>query len=429
MKQADNATADSWYEATRGYPLAGERPEGDLRADVVVIGGGLTGAGAALTLAERGVDVALLEARHFGWGASGRSGGQIIAGYSCDQRVLERLVGADCARDLWDHSLAAVQFVHDRVARHRIRCDLRRGYLHVAVKPKQATELEQWAAHLERAYDFAVLSVLDRSRLRSLLDSPLYAGGVADPVSGHLHPLNYTLGLIDAAAAAGATLYQDAAVRRVSAGTGGSIVETALGRFHCDSVVYACNAYIDRLNPDLGRLIMPVGSHIVATEPLGERVARGLIAEDAAVSDASHLLDYYRLSADCRLLFGGRVSYAGLEPGRLTPALRERIVRVFPQLDGVGIDYAWGGYVAITRNRAPSIGSLPGNGWYAQGYAGQGMALAGYAGKLLADAVLGDHEAIACFGQIPHKAFPGGSVLRKPSLAAAMAYHRLLDRL
>ena len=429
MPPQETDTADSWYEATRRYRLKATKPVGDLRADVVVIGGGLTGAGAALCLAEQGVDVALLEARHFGWGASGRSGGQIIAGYSCEQRVLEKLVGMDSARELWDHSLAALQFVHDRIQRHRIQCDLKRGYLHVAVKPKQAAELERWAAHMDAVYDFGVMNYHPRSELRTMLDSQLYAGGVSDPLSGHLHPLNYTLGLVDAAREAGAMLFEHAAVLRVENVQGHWRVETADSRIRCDSVVYACNAYLERLNPALAKTIIPVASHIAASEPLGERLARSLIADDAAVSDSNHVLDYYRLSADHRLLFGGRVSYAGLEPARLAPALLGRICRVFPQLAGIGVDYVWGGYVAITRNRAPSIGSLPNNAYYAQGYAGHGMALAGYAGKMLADAVLGERDALDCFQRIPHKAIPGGTALRKPSLIAAMAYHRLADGL
>ncbi|MYH91538.1 MAG: FAD-binding oxidoreductase [Gammaproteobacteria bacterium] len=430
MNRRDREPARSWYEATRRYRIDAGRIDGELQADVVVIGGGLTGASAALCLAERGVRVALLESRFFGWGASGRSGGQIIAGYSCDQRVLEKLAGLDTARELWEHSLAALDYTRERVRRHGIDCDLRSGYLHVGVKQRHARELAEWAEHLERVYGYPALVYHDGGALRARLQSNLYQAGVSDFQSGHLHPLNYTLGMVKAAGDAGAALYEDATVNRVVDGSGGaSVVETDGGHIRCDCVVYACNAYLDRLHPGLRRLIMPVGTYIIATEPLGERVAGELIPGGAAVADTNFVLDYYRLSADTRLLFGGRVSYSTLEPIRLRESLERRMLRVFPQLAGTGVEFTWGGFVAITRNRAPHIGRLPGNAYHAQGYSGQGMALAGYAGSLLADAVMGERDGLACFGRIPHKAFPGGPMMRKPALVAAMAYHRLLDKL
>ena len=430
MNRQDRETARSWYEATRRYRIDAGRVAGELKADVAVIGGGLTGVSAALCLAERGVSVALLESRHFGWGASGRSGGQIISGYSCDQRVLERLAGLDTARELWDHSLAALEYTRERVRRHGIDCDLRDGYLHVGVKRRHARELAEWAGHLEKVYGYPALGYHDGEALRAQLRSGLYLAGVSDSLSGHLHPLNYTLGMVKAAGEAGVALYEDATVNRVVPGTGGEqVVETDGGRIRCDGVVYACNAYLDRLHPGLRRLIMPVGTYIIATEPLGEQVAGDLIPGGAAVADTNFVLDYYRLSADTRLLFGGRVSYSTLEPIRLKESLKRRMLRVFPQLAGTRVEYSWGGFVAITRNRAPHIGCLPGNAFHAQGYSGQGMALAGYAGSLLADAVMGERDKLACFERIPHKAFPGGPIMRKPALVAAMAYHRLLDKL
>ena len=270
MNRRDREPARSWYEATRRYKIDAGRLDGELQADVAVIGGGLTGASAALCLAERGVRVVLLESRSFGWGASGRSGGQIIAGYSCDQRMLEKLAGLDTARELWAHSLAALDYTRERVRRHGIDCDLRNGYLHVGVKRRHARELAEWAEHLERVYGYPALGYHDGEALRARLRSNLYLAGVSDSLSGHLHPLNYTLGMVKAAEDAGAALYEDATVNRVVEGSGGaSLVETDGGRIRCDSVVYACNAYLDRLHPGLRRHIMPVGTYIVATEPLG----------------------------------------------------------------------------------------------------------------------------------------------------------------
>ena len=427
MSPVDHETAESWYEASRDYTIEASRLEGENTADVAVIGGGLTGAATALCLAEKGVDVALLESRHFGWGASGRSGGQIIAGYSCDQRVLEKLVGTDIARELWDHSLAALDFTRERIRKHDIRCDVSRGYLHAAIGVRQARELEEWAGHLERNYDYSVLEVHRDAALRTLIESPVYSMVVSDPGSGHLHPLNYTLGLVEAASAAGARLYESAHVVSANKQGSGFLLELDQARLRCEQVVYACNAYLNGLQPQLQRTIMPVGTCIIATEPLGKRVAAGLIAGGAAVSDASVVLDYYRLAADTRLLFGGRVSYSSPEPKRLRSALEKRMLRVFPQLAGTRVEYAWGGYVAVTRNRAPHIGQCENGELFAQGFSGQGMSLSGYAGSLLAEAVLGDKSRISSFNSIPHKAFPGGIRFRKPGLMAALTYHRLKD--
>ncbi len=430
MNRQDRETAQSWYEASRRYHIEARLLCGNRKVDVAVIGGGLTGISTALCLAERGVQVALLESRHFGWGASGRSGGQIIAGYSCGQETLEKLVGMDTARELWQHSLAALDYTRERIRRHDIDCDLRQGYLHVGVKPRHARELQKWAEHLETVYDCPALEYLPKEKLRHQLQSELYTAGVSDSLSGHLHPLNYTLGLVQAAEGAGVELYQNATVDRVVHGSGGKIkVETVDGQIQCDHVVYACNAYLDQVHTGLRRSIMPVGTYIVASEPLGESLATELIPQDVAVADTNFVLDYYRLSADTRMLFGGRVSYSTLEPLRLSESLRKRMLRVFPQLAGVRMEYAWGGFVAITRNRAPHIGCLRGNVFYAQGYSGQGMALSGYAGSLIAEAIMGDHGNLACFTRIPHKDFPGGPGMRTPMLVMAMAYHRLLDKL
>ncbi|MGI9311792.1 MAG: NAD(P)/FAD-dependent oxidoreductase [bacterium] len=425
---------DSYYQASRRYDLGAPALRGVQRASVAIIGGGITGVSTALHLAERGVDAAVLEARDFGWGASGRSGGQILTGYSIEQSALERLAGADAARELWRHSLDAVAWTRERIARHDIACDFTPGYLHVAVSPRQARELRRWAEHLRARYGCDTLEYLDRNRLRQTLASARYSGAVADSASAHLHPLNYCLGLADAAQRAGARLYRDSAVTRIEpttarAGattTGGVTLHTAHGALRCERVVYACNAYLDRLQPRLARTIMPVGTYIVATEPLGADFADALIANRAAVADTNLVLDYYRLSADHRMLFGGRVSYSTRPPRHLARSLRRRMLRVFPQLNRARIDFAWGGYVAITRNRAPHIGRLDDVGWFAQGFSGQGMALSGYAGGLLADAVSGDSRRLEAFAAIPHKAFPGGA-LRMPTLVIGMAARRALD--
>lgn len=429
MFNNDNQTANSYYEFSRNSEINSTTLEEDIKVDVVVIGGGLTGCSTALHLAQAGVDVAVVEARHFGWGASGRSGGQIIVGFSAGQGVLEKQVGNERAKELWDHSLKAVEYTRELIKTHDIQCDLTMGYLHVGIKPRQARELQQWAEHLSTNYDYQVLEFHNKKELGVHIGSNRYCGGLSDPGSGHLHPLNYCLGVTNAAQQAGVKLFDNTNVIKIDSDVDGYILHCSKSKIRCNQVVYGCNAYIGDLAPEISSKIMPVGTYIIASEPLKEDVALGLIPNRAAVADSNFVLDYFRLSADNRMLFGGRVSYSTLEPFKLSNSMATRMINVFPQLQGVKTDFSWGGYVAITRNRAPHIGQLKDGNWYAQGYSGHGMALTGYMGKLLSKAVLGDRESIECFEKIPHKTFPGGSALRTPALVAAMAYYKIKDKL
>ncbi len=424
----DQSVADSWYEASRNDPGNALILSGEINADVVVIGGGITGASTCLHLAEQGVDVILIEANQLGWGASGRSGGQLITGYAAEQSEIAALTDPETAQILWQHSLDAVQLARDQIARHQIDCDLRHGYLHVADSPAKAEKLQNWCNQMDGDYGYQVMEYLDSTALGTELGTTRYHGAVSDPGSGHLHPLNYTLGLLRAAAAAGARIFHHSPVLNVELNTASKVVVCADGKVNCDQVVYCCNAYINQLESGLSKYIMPVGTYIIATEPLGQTRAAAIITGDAAVADTNFVLDYYRLSADFRLLFGGRVSYSTLEPVRLKRSLQRRMLRVFPQLDDIEIEFAWGGYVAITRNRLPHISSTGTGVWAAQGFSGHGIALTGYAGKLLAEAVQGNKDNIEAFTTLKHRKFPGGSMLRTPALVAGMAYHRLLDK-
>ncbi len=428
MPKTDIQTADSYYEHTRNQVIDAPELSQNTKADVVVIGGGLTGCSTALHLAQKGVDVAVVESRHYGWGASGRSGGQIINGISSGEEALEKMLGLDTSKELWDHSVRSVEYTRKLVEDHKIDCDLTMGYMYLAVKPRQARALESWAERLSRVYDYQVMEYHDKSQLGQYIGSDLYQGGVSDPGSGHLHPLNYCLGIARAAQKAGARLFQNSAVIRIESTASGKVIHCAQGKITCDQVVYGCNAYLDNLAPSISKKIMPVGTYIIATEPLKEEVALGLISNRAAACDTNFVLDYYRLSADNRMLFGGRVSYSTLEPLKLTQSLQHRMLRVFPQLQGVKIDFSWGGYVAITRNRAPHIGQMKDGSWFAHGYSGHGMAITGYLGKLLAQGIVGDRSEIACFEKIAHKTFPGGKILRMPALVAAMGYYKLKDQ-
>jgi len=404
-------------------PLAGE-----VRADVCVIGGGITGCSAALHLAERGYSVVLLEASEIGHGASGRSGGQILPGLGTDITTVEQALGRGAARDIWAMSREAVSLTAELIERHAIPCDLAWGYLHAAVKPRHVSELKAFRDRLARDYGYAALSWLEGDALRERVVTDAYLGALFESEAGHLHPLNYTLGLARAARAAGVALHAGSPALAIRRGSPHRVI-TAAGSVSADFVVLGTNAFQHGLVPELEGRVMRAANYMIATEPLSaERAARVLPRNDA-LSDANFVLDYYRLSADRRLLYGGEVSYTGREPRGLQERMDAKLARLFPVLAGVGIDYRWGGEVAITLNRAPDFGRIGQTLYYAQGYSGHGMALAGLAGKLMAEGVAGQSERFDAFAAVPHRRFPGGERLRTPLLALATAFYKLRDRL
>lgn len=416
------------YYAASANPWQSQPPlRGEQHVDVAVVGGGLTGLSAALELAQGGYKVALLEAESIGWGASGRSGGQIIVGWGCEQAKLASLVGPDEARMLFDWSKEAVALVHQRIKDHAIDCDWQDGHVHVAIKPRHVDELRHWQddLHLDNGYETQWWTAND---LRQELPSERYLGGLFDPESGHLHPLNYTLGVADAALAAGVQIYEGSRVKRINRGRKVTL-HTENGVLRADTLVLAGNAYLHGLEPKLKSRIMPVGTYIAATKPLGAERARGLIANNMAVADINWALDYFRLSADHRLLFGGRASYTGLQPPRLHATMLKRMRNVYPQLADVEFEYLWGGFVGVTMNRAPDFGRTDSNIYYAHGYSGHGMAVSGLAGRVVAEAIRGQNERLDAFGRIQHRPFPGGNALRTPLLALAMSWYKLRDAL
>lgn len=418
----------SWYAASAEPLPAQPALGGDIEADVCILGAGYVGLSAALDLAEAGYRVVVLEAERIGWGASGRNGGQVIFGWGCGEATLESLLGRDDARRLFDWSLEAVDLIHERRAKHAIDCDWRDGHIHVAIKPRHVAELQAWQEALARDYAYP-LPWWDRERLRAVLDSPRYLGGLYDARSGHLHPLKYALGLGCAALAAGVQVFETSAVRRIEHGPR-PVLHTDHGRVRCDFAVLAGNALVKGVAPELDRRIMPVGTYIAATRPLGEDRARALIGNDMAVADINWALDYFRRSADHRLLFGGRASYSNLQPPNLAWVMAGRMRRVFPQLADEDFEYVWGGTIDISLNRAPHWGRIGrDNVYFAQGFSGHGVAAAGLAGRVIAEAVRGQSARLDVFARIPHRDFPGGRALRTPLLVAAMAWYKLRDAL
>lgn len=401
---------------------------GDVHADVCVIGGGIAGCSAALHLAARGYEVVLLEARFVGYGASGRSGGQTIFGLAVSQKALVAQIGAADARRLFDLSIEALDITQALVREHSIDCDYRPNHVHVATKARHLQELRDWNRELHDEYGYQSVRLLDRAELQAHVRSERYLGGLIDSRSGHLHPLKYTQGLARAAEAAGARIFEN--TQALSYADGAEVrIRTAQGGVRCRQLVLCGNAYLGPLAPALARRILGVGTYIIATEPLDPARALSLLPSNAAVADVNWILDYFRLSADHRILFGGRVSYSALEPKRLAESMRRRMARVFPQIADVKVEYTWGGYLDITRSRAPDFGRLAPNVFYLQGFSGHGMSLTGLAGQLVAEAVAGTAERFDVFARLPHRDFPGGRWLRRPSLVLAMLYFRIRDLL
>jgi gamma-glutamylputrescine oxidase len=422
------SAAPSAIPAADGARTRRDTLHGSIEVDVAVLGGGIAGCSAALHLAKRGYRVALLEARTVGYGASGRSGGQIIFGLATSQTALAAEVGRDDARRLFDLSIEALDLIRSLIGEYAIDCDYHANHIHVAVKPRHLEELDDWARELHEEYGYASARLLNRDELGAHVRSERYLGGLIDPRSGHLHPLKFTDGVARAAESAGARIYENSQVLRYEDGPE-VIVHTVHGRVRCAHLVLCGNAYIGNVAPSLARRILGVGTYIIATEPLGEVRARALLPSNAAVADINWILDYFRRSADHRLLFGGRVSYSAVQPPRLAESMRRRMLRIFPTLTDVQVAYSWGGYLDITRSRAPNFGRLAPNVFYCQGFSGHGMSLAGIAGKLVAEAIAGTAERFDVFARIPHRDFPGGRLLRRPSLMLAMLYYRLRDLL
>lgn len=429
LKFANQPHAPSWYAATVNDRTQHRVLEGTQSADVCVIGAGLTGVSAALNLAERGYSVILIDSSRVGWAASGRNGGQLIGGYACDIDTFAPFMSEAEVRMMWDMGQETLDIVKRRVARHRIDCALTAGYFTAANRSRDVQALKRWRDEAARRFGHDRFRHVDGEGVREYVQSARYPGGLYDPDSGHLHPLNYTLGLARAAHEAGVRIFENSAVTRLREENGLQVAETARGKVRTKFAVLACNTFIGELAPALARKIMPVGTYVIATEALGAERMRALMPAQAAVCDSRFVLDYFRPAPDTRLLWGGKVSYSTFAPPNLGEAMRRDMLKTFPQLADVKVDYAWGGYVDITMNRAPHFGRLSPNVYFAQGFSGHGVNTTGLAGELIAEAIHGQATRFDLFGKIRHRDFPGGATLRTPALVLAMAWYRLKDLL
>ncbi len=425
---------NSYYAATAVRAQAFPVLAGDVDCDVAVVGGGLAGLSAAIDLRRSGFSVTLLEAREIGFGASGRNGGQAIHGLACDQDTIEAQLGLDEAKRVWAMSIEALDLLRQRMAEHGIACDWQDGYLGLATSPGKGRELAAWADRIATDYGYPLQRIAPAD-IGAWIASPRFHSGVFDARSGHLHPLKYTLGLAQAAAAAGVHIHEQTPVRALVQGARPEL-RTAGGTVRARQVLLAGNVYLQGVAPALQARIMPVGTYIACSQAMDPALCRSLIPSRAAVCDTNFVLDYFRPTPDHRLLYGGRVSYSTLTPANLAESMRARMQRSFPQLADVQVDYAWGGFVDISMNRAPDFGRLPAaapgappNVYYLQGFSGHGLALTGLAGRLVAEAMAGDASRFDVFARLRHRAFPGGALLRTPALVLGMAWYRLRDML
>ena len=415
--------ADSYYAATANRQRTPRRLEGDARCDVVVIGGGFTGIAAALACAEKGFSVILLEAETIGFGASGRNGGQLIPGLRWSMRDMEAEFGAARAKAIFDVAWGARDLVWGRVARHKIDCDLTSGHLEAAYKP---AHLDDMAAEAELLATLGYkTTVLDRTGLSKHIRADGYHGGLYDPQGGHFHPLNYVLGLAAAAEEAGVRIFESSRVAEVidqSAVT----VRTAQGSVRATHAILATDAWMDDIDRALGSFTIPIMNYNVATAPIPN--ADALLPSNAAVADSRFVLNYFRLSADKRLLFGGGEKYVQTPPADIGAFVRRHIVEVFPQLTTTSIDYQWGGAVSVSMNRLPILGRR-GNMFHAFGFSGHGALVTTLAGELIAEALAGTASRFDVMASLPKRPFPGGKWMRRPLATLGLLWYALKDRL
>ncbi len=430
MPHATQHTA-SYYAASARDASPYPRLDSELTADVCVVGGGLTGVNTALELAERGLSVALLEGRRIGWGASGRNGGQLIRGIGHDVSGFARHVGQDGVAYLKQAGIESVALVARRIAQYDIACDLRWGFCELANSPAQFDAMRHEQEELAALGYRHETRLVSPERLHEVVASELYAGGLVDMGSGHLHPLDLVQGEARVAQGLGVRIFEQSPVLRIEHGACVTL-HTARGKVRAQSLVLGCNAHLDELEPRLSGKVLPAGSYVVATEPLPESLASALIPQNMALCDQKVGLDYYRLTADRRLLFGGACHYSGRDPKDIGAYMRPKVLKVFPQLADVRIDYQWGGLIGITANRFPQVGRLhqhP-NVYYAQGYSGHGLNVTHWTAKLLAEAIaVGQSQGLDVFSAVPHLTFPGGRALRSPLLALGMLWYRMKEAL
>jgi gamma-glutamylputrescine oxidase len=417
----------SYYAASANPAPARPPLEGEIAPEVCIVGAGFTGLSAGIALAEQGHEVVLLEGARVGWGASGRNGGQIVNGLNASLETIERRYGRPTADFVATVVQEGGRIIRERVAKYAIACDLKDGNIFTAFTAKQMRELEAHQA-LWRSHGHDNFELLDRAALRRHVGSDAYLGGMLDRTGGHMHPLNLALGEAAALESLGGTIHEGSAVTRVEDAGGRPVVRTAGGTVRPRTLILAGNAYLGHAVPELENRVMPFSTQIIATEPLGPRAAE-LLPTDMCVEDVRYVLDYYRLSADRRLLFGGGTVYGGTDPADIRAKLVPNMERIFPALRGTRIDFAWSGNCAISFSRVPQMGRLGANTYFAQGYSGHGVVGSHLFGRILAEAVHGDRSRFDAFEKVPWIPFPGGRRFAVPYSMLGSWWYGLRDRL
>ena len=424
---ANTPYPQSYYAASANAVPPRPMLQGEVETDVCVIGAGYTGLSSALFLLENGFRVTVLEAAKVGFGASGRNGGQIVNSYSRDIDVIERSVGPQQAQLLGQMAFEGGRIIRERVAKYQIQCDLKDGGVFAALNSKHMGHLESQKRLWER-YGHTQLELLDERRIREVVACDNYVGGLLDMSGGHIHPLNLALGEAAAVESLGGTIYEQSAAVRIERGAN-PVVHTAQGKVRAKFIIVAGNAYLGNLVPELAAKSMPCGTQVITTAPLGDELAKTLLPQDYCVEDCNYLLDYYRLTSDKRLIFGGGVVYGARDPGDIEALIRPKLLRTFPQLRDLAFSYRWSGNFLLTLSRLPQFGRLENNVYFMQGDSGHGVTCTHLAGKLICEALRGDAERFDAFAKLPHLPFPGGRRFKVPLTAMGAAWYALRDRL
>jgi len=424
----DGSHTKSYYAASANP--APERPalEGDLETDICIVGAGYSGLSTGLHLAEKGYKVAIIEGARVGWGASGRNGGQIVNGLNASLQTIKRRYGQDTATFVAGLVQEGGEIIRERVRTYNIQCDLKEKNIFTGLTAAHMRELEERKA-LWESYGINNQELLDKEQLRDHVNSDLYVGGLIDHSGGHMHPLNLALGEAAAFEQNGGTIYEMSPVTDVDHSAARPVVRTNKGTMTCKTLVLCGNAYLGHVVPTLAPRVMPVSTQIMATEPLGENLAQELLPSDACVEDIRYILDYYRLSGDKRMLFGGGTVYGGADPRDIEAKLRRNMDKVFPQLKDVKIDYAWSGNFALSFSRVPQMGRIGDNTYFAHGYSGHGVTGSHTFGRILSEAIDGDLTRFDVFADVPWYPFPGGGMLRVPYSVVGSWWYGLRDRL
>jgi len=415
--------APSYYAASVNWQTDYPQLEGDLNVDVVIVGAGFSGVATAVELCERGYKVALVESNRIGWGATGRNGGQIIGGYGSDPSAFSSSIGSEGVKIVESMGSECVQIIKERIEKYNIDCDLKWGYCEVGLKKRHLKSYREWAA------EDSAIQILDQNEIKEYVNSDLYLGGYYREDWGHIQPLNLCIGEAKAAEVMGAKIFEQTQITRITYGENPA-VHTDKGSIKANHVILCGNAYMGNLVPYLDARVLPATSCIIATEPLSDEQLQQTMVRDVAVCDSRTALDYYRLSADKRLLFGGLSNYSGLEPANAQGIMQAKMIKVFPSLKNARIDYSWSGRMGISVRRMPQIGRIKdSNVLYISGYSGHGVAPTHMTGRILAEAVDGDTHRFDIMNKMFHLPWPGGKLLRRPAMAVGMMWYKMLDAL